>query len=51
MNWKTVLTSVVTIIIALAVWELFAKNIIIKNAYEGYFEEDNFDASEYKISS
>ena len=51
MNWKTVLTSVLTIIIALAVWELVVKNMVIQSGYEGYFEGDSFDYKEYKIAS
>jgi hypothetical protein len=51
MNWKSVIAGVVTALLALAVWEMFVKNIVIKSAYEGYFEGDNFDYSEYKISA
>ena len=40
MNWKQILTSVIAVVIALIVWELFVKNLVVHTNYEGnYFDE------------
>ncbi len=49
MNTKHVLTTVITVIIALAVWEMFVKNLVIKSSLENYNLEDTLD--EYKVAA
>ena len=44
MKWNNILTTVITILIALVVWEMFVKNIVIRGEYESYLESENYDA-------
>lgn len=43
MNWKSIMTGVLTAIIALAVWELAVKKLVLKNSFEDYFDEPTGD--------
>lgn len=40
-KYSGILVGVVTMLIGLAVWELFVKKMVVKNAYEAYY--DHFD--------
>ena len=36
MNYKSVLVSALSVIIALVIWEMFIKKMVIRNEYEAF---------------
>lgn len=47
MQWRSVMVGVVTMLIGLIVWELFVKKMVVKNAFESYY--DSYDQDECRL--